>query len=259
METGRVVVLQHERKAAKSLGHWISLAAGIFLLFFSDGILWKIGGLVAIVYSIYILRKKIKVVVYTDGFIITDGSTVQNIFFDKVFWLAAGFDQKMKILQLDKPISEYSEKELKEISKNKKNAIVFDDEILQNDFKLVFGIVEEEFKKYVLNKYNNNIEAIINSPYLMQQIQNDTLIFENTLTEAEKRKVVELQNRDAVSVIHRKKNQVTTTRQSIVQAGKSFEPTWKFAANQKKFDTVYLFNRSIVQEILMKKYNMTFV
>ena len=245
-------IFYHQKSGTKSKGAWTSLVFGILLLIFGDGIIFKIIGLLMTAYGAYMFTRKTKVSIYKNGFILTNNTEIKNIFFDRVLWIKAGFNQKIKILHLEKPISEYSETELWKEGSNEEKIITFDDELFEKDFKVVFNRIEEEFKNYIFEKYNGKIMEIIDSPYLMKQIENDNL----SIIEKNKEKI-ELQNGDSISVKQKKKAYVTNGRQDLKQAFTSFEPIWSFASNHKKLDTVYLYNRSLIKQILLDKYNVT--
>ena len=86
----------------------------------------------------------------------------------------------MRIIYLKKPFYEYNEQELEDISNNFSKfsrSIIFDDELLEKDFARVFNVIKEQFKNYVFEKYDNDLEKIIASPYLFGQINNDKFIF----------------------------------------------------------------------------------
>ena len=158
---------------------------------------------------------------------------------------------------------EPNENELNNISNNLNTlseSIIFDDELLEKDFINVFNIIKEQFKNYVFEHYNNDLEKIITSPYLFEQISNDKLNFTRTkfwggLAD----EIIQLQYGDAINVTTRKKAYVTNGRGDIRQAGQSFEPQWQFASTSTKCDTINLINATIIQEILSKKYNIKFI
>ena len=92
-------------------------------------------------------------------------------------------------------------------------SIIFDDELLEKDFINVFNIIKEQFKNYVFEHYNNDLEKIITSPYLFEQISNDKLNFTRTkfwggLAD----EIIQLQYGDAINVTTRKKSYVTNGR-----------------------------------------------
>lgn len=247
-------IFYHQKSGTKSKGAWTSLVFGILLLIFGDGIIFKIIGLLMTVYGAYMFTRKVKVSVYRNSFTLTNNNEIKNIFFDRVLWIKAGFNQKIKILYLEKPVSEYSDVELWKESRDEEKVITFDDELFEKEFKVVFNHIEEEFKNYIFQKYNNQITEIINSPYLMNQIQDNSLIFKDNNKEK-----IELQNADSISVKQKKKAYVTNGRQDLKQSFTSFEPVWSFASNHKKIDTINLYNRSLVKQILSDKYNMSFI
>ena len=164
---------------------------------------------------------------------------------------------------MKKPFSACNENELNDISNNLNTlseSIIFDDELLEKDFINVFNIIKEQFKNYVFEHYNNDLEKIITSPYLFEQISNDKLNFTRTkfwggLAD----EIIQLQYGDAINVTTRKKSYVTNGRGDIRQAGQSFEPQWQFASTSTKCDTINLINAILVQEILNKKYNIKFI
>ena len=166
--------------------------------------------------------------------------------------------QKIKILYLKKPFSEYSKDEPNKMYSDFE-LIIFDDELLEKDFINVFNIIKEQFKNYVFDKYNNDIEEVIKSPYSFEQVNNDKLnfvkakLFGGTVDE-----IIPLQYGDVVNVTSRKKMYVTNGRIDANQLSKSFEPQWQFASTSTKCDTINLINAAIVQEILNKKYNIKF-
>ena len=127
-------------------------------------------------YSIYLFNKKSKVIVYTTGFIISEGKNLQNINFERILAIKGDIGQKVKILYLNKPFFEYSNNEMNKIYSDYKE-INFDDELLEKDFINVFNIIKEQFRNYVFEKYNNDLEQVINSPYLFEQIKNNNLNF----------------------------------------------------------------------------------
>ena len=130
----------------------------------------------------------------------------------------------------------------------------------EKDFINIFNIIKEQFKNYVFDKYNNDIEEIIRSPYSFEQVNDNKLnfvkakLFGGTVDE-----VIPLQYGDAVNVTMRKKAYVTNGRGDIRQARQSFEPQWQFASISTKCDTINVINTAIVQEILTKKYNIKFI
>lgn len=252
MEKGEI--FYHQKSGTKSKGAWTSLVFGILLLIFGDGIIFKIIGLLMTAYGAYMFTRKAKVSIYKNGFTLTNNNEIKNIFFDRILWIKAGFNQKIKILHLEKPVSEYSETELWKESSNEEKIITFDDELFEKDFKVVFNHIEEEFKNYIFQKYNNQNIEIINSPYLMNQIKNNLLSFKDNNKEK-----FELQNGDSISIKQKKKAYVTNGRQDLKQTFTSFEPVWSFASNHKKLDTVNLYNRSIVKQILLNEYNISFI
>lgn len=254
-------VFKFEKSGMKSKGVWTFVVFGAIALF--GGGIYSFIGILMLAYGIYLLTKKSKVIVYTTGFVISEGKDLKNISFDRVLGIKGELGQKVKILYLKKPFSVYNENELNNISNNLdtlSESIIFDDELLEKDFINVFNIIKEQFKNYVFEYYNNDLEKIIISPYLFEQINNDRLNFTRTkffggLTD----EIIPLQCGDAVNITTRKKAYVTNGRGDIQQAGQSFEPQWQFASSSIKCDTLNLINATIVQEILSKKYNIKFI
>ncbi|NWO20127.1 hypothetical protein [Leptotrichia sp. oral taxon 223] len=254
-------IFRFEKSGMKSKGAWTFVGFGTIALF--GGGIYSFIGILMLAYGIYLLTKKSKVIVYTTGFVISEGKDLKNISFDRVLGIKGELGQKVKILYLKKPFSAYNENELNNISNNLNTlseSIIFDDELLEKDFINVFNIIKEQFKNYVFEHYNNDLEKIITSPYLFEQISNDKLNFTRTkfwggLAD----EIIQLQYGDAINVTTRKKAYVTNGRGDIRQAGQSFEPQWQFASTSTKCDTINLINATIIQEILSKKYNIKFI
>ena len=239
-------VFKFEKSGMKSKGAWTFIGFGAIALF--GGGFYSLIGILMLAYGIYSLTRKSKVIVYTTGFIISEGKDLKNISFDRTLGIKGELGQKVKILYLKKPFSEYSKDDPNKMYSDFET-IIFDDELLEKDFINIFNIIKEQFKNYVFDKYNNDIEEIIRSPYLFEQVNDNKLNFVK----------VPLQYGDAVNVTVRKKAYVTNGRGDIRQAGQSFEPQWQFASISTKCDTINVINTAIVQEILTKKYNIKFI
>ena len=250
-------VFKFEKSGMKSKGAWTFAVFGVIALF--GGGFYSLIGILMLAYSIYSFNKKSKVIVYTTGFIISEGKNLQNINFERILAIKGDIGQKVKILYLNKPFFEYSNNEMNKIYSDYKE-INFDDELLEKDFINVFNIIKEQFRNYVFEKYNNDLEQVINSPYLFEQIKNNNLNFMKAkffggVTDT----IIPLQYGDVVNVTTRKKAYVTNGQADIRQARQSFEPQWQFASTSTKCDTVNLINAVLVQEILNKKYNIKFI
>ncbi len=250
-------VFKFEKSGMKSKGAWTFAVFGVIALF--GGGFYSLIGILMLAYSIYLFNKKSKVIVYTTGFIISEGKNLQNINFERILAIKGDIGQKVKILYLNKPFFEYSNNEMNKIYSDYKE-INFDDELLEKDFINVFNIIKEQFRNYVFEKYNNDLEQVINSPYLFEQIKNNNLNFMKAkffggVTDT----IIPLQYGDVVNVTTRKKAYVTNGQADIRQARQSFEPQWQFASTSTKCDTVNLINAVLVQEILNKKYNIKFI
>ena len=247
-------VFKFEKSGMKSKGAWTFAVFGVIALF--GGGFYSLIGILMLAYSIYLFNKKSKVIVYTTGFIISEGKNLQNINFERILAIKGDIGQKVKILYLNKPFFEYSNNEMNKIYSDYKE-INFDDELLEKDFINVFNIIKEQFRNYVFEKYNNDLEQVINSPYLFEQIKNNNLNFMKAkLFGGVTDTIIPLQYGDVVNVTTRKKAYVTNGRGDIRQAGQSFEPQWQFASTSTKCDTINLINAILVQEILNKKYNI---
>ncbi|WP_314714766.1 hypothetical protein [Leptotrichia wadei] len=250
-------VFKFEKSGMKSKGAWTFAVFGAIALF--GGGFYSLIGIAMLAYAIYLFNKKSKAIVYTTGFIISEGKKLKNISFDRVLGIRGELGQKIKILYLKKPFSEYSKDEPNKMYSDFE-LIIFDDELLEKDFINVFNIIKEQFKNYVFDKYNNDIEEVIKSPYSFEQVNNDKLnfvkakLFGGTVDE-----IIPLQYGDVVNVTSRKKMYVTNGRIDANQLSKSFEPQWQFASTSTKCDTINLINAAIVQEILNKKYNIKFI
>lgn len=250
-------VFKFEKSGMKSKGAWTFVGFGTIALF--GGGIYSFIGILMLAYGIYLLTKKSKVIVYSTGFVISEGKDLKNISFDRVLGIKGELGQKIKILYLKKPFSEYSKDEPNKMYSDFE-LIIFDDELLEKDFINVFNIIKEQFKNYVFDKYNNDIEEVIKSPYSFEQVNNDKLnfvkakLFGGTVDE-----IIPLQYGDAINVTTRKKAYVTNGRGDIRQAGQSFEPQWQFASTSTKCDTINLINATIIQEILSRKYNIKFI
>lgn len=250
-------VFKFEKSGMKSKGAWTFIGLGAIALF--GGGFYSLIGILMLAYGIYSLTRKSKVIVYTTGFIISEGKDLKNISFDRTLGIKGELGQKVKILYLKKPFSEYSKDDPNKMYSDFET-IIFDDELLEKDFINIFNIIKEQFKNYVFDKYNNDIEEIIRSPYSFEQVNDNKLnfvkakLFGGTVDE-----VIPLQYRDAVNVTVRKKAYVTNGRGDIRQARQSFEPQWQFASISTKCDTINVINTAIVQEILTKKYNIKFI
>ena len=250
-------VFKFEKSGMKSKGAWTFAVFGVIALF--GGGFYSLIGILMLAYSIYLFNKKSKVIVYTTGFIISEGKNLQNINFERILAIKGDMGQKVKILYLNKPFFEYSNNEMNKIYSDYKE-INFDDELLEKDFINVFNIIKEQFRNYVFEKYNNDLEQVINSPYLFEQIKNNNLNFMKTkLFGGVTDTIIPLQYGDVVNVTTRKKAYVTNGQADIRQARQSFEPQWQFASTSTKCDTVNLINAVLVQEILNKKYNIKFI
>lgn len=256
-------IFKFEKSGIKSIRSWGFIGVGIFGLLIprntGDNPLIPYIGLGALIYGIFLLFRKIKVVIYKNNFILSKNKTIVNISFDKILGIKGELGQKIKIIYLKKSFYEYSEEELKNInSSNQKNfleTIILDDNLLENDFNNLFNIIKEQFKNYIFKYYDNNIEKIINSPYLFNQISDNKLDFSKTkIFGGLSDDIVPLQYNDAINTTIRKKNYLfnsTTT--------KSCEPQWQFASTSSKYDTVNLINTNIIKYILIQKYNINFV
>ena len=250
-------VFKFEKSGMKSKGTWTFAVFGVIALF--GGGFYSLIGILMLAYSIYLFNKKSKVIVYTTGFIISEGKNLQNINFERILAIKGDIGQKVKVLYLNKPFFEYSNNEMNKIYSDYKE-INFDDELLEKDFINVFNIIKEQFRNYVFEKYNNDLEQVINSPYLFEQIKNNNLNFMKAkLFGGVTDKVIPLQYGDVVNVTTRKKAYVTNAQAGIRQARQSFEPQWQFASTSTKRDTVNLINAVLVQKILNKKYNIKFI
>ena len=250
-------IFRFEKSGMKSKGAWTFVVFGAIGLL--SGGFYLLIGIAMLAYGIYLFNKKSKAIVYTTGFIISEGKELKNITFDRILGIRGDLGQKVKILYLKKPFSEYSKDESNKIYSDFE-LIIFDDELLEKDFINVFNIIKEQFKNYVFDKYNNDIEEVIKSPYSFDQINNNKLtfvkakLFGGTVDE-----VIPLQYGDVVNVTSRKKLYVTDGRIDANQLSKSFEPKWQFASTSTKCDTINLINATIVQEVLSKKYNIKFI
>ena len=196
-------VFKFEKSGMKSKGAWTFAVFGVIALF--GGGFYSLIGILMLAYSIYLFNKKSKVIVYTTGFIISEGKNLQNINFERILAIKGDIGQKVKILYLNKPFFEYSNNEMNKIYSDYKE-INFDDELLEKDFINVFNIIKEQFRNYVFEKYNNDLEQVINSPYLFELIKNNNLKFmKYKLFGGVTDKVIPLQYGDVVNVTTRKK------------------------------------------------------
>lgn len=251
------VIFKFEKYGSKSKENWKFFILG-FIALFSGGFL-SIVGLLMIGYGFHTSNKKSKVIVYENGFSIFDGNDTKNIAFERILGIKGELGQEMKIIYLKKPFYEYDEHELSNIH-NISNSVIFNDELLEKDFSYVFDIIKKQFKNYVFEKYDNDLEQISNSPYLFGQISNDKLHFmKSKFWSGVTRKSIQLQYKDTVEMSRNKKSYIFIGRADKAQSNMSFEPQWKFLSPFEKCDTVNLTNAVLIQEILTKKYNIRFI
>ena len=235
-------VFRFEKSGNNSKGFWVFVTLGFIALFF--GGFSSIAGLVMMGYGVHLLTKKNKIIVYPTGFSILDENNSRNIAFERVLGIKGELNQKMRIIYLKKPFYEYNEQELEDISNNFSKfsrSIIFDDELLEKDFARVFNVIKEQFKNYVFEKYDNDLEKIIASPYLFGQINNDKFIF--------------IKNKSFGKITYK----ITIGKFHRMQSNLSFEPQWKFLSSFEKCDTTNLVNAVLVQEILTQKYKIQFI
>ena len=254
-------VFRFEKSGNNSKGFWVFVTLGFIALFF--GGFSSIAGLVMMGYGVHLLTKKNKIIVYPTGFSILDENNSRNIAFERVLGIKGELNQKMRIIYLKKPFYEYNEQELEDISNNFSKfsrSIIFDDELLEKDFARVFNVIKEQFKNYVFEKFDNDLEKIIASPYLFGQINNDKFIFiKNKSFGKITYKNIKLEYKDRVKVTTNKKSYITIGKFHRIQSNLSFEPQWKFLSSFEKCDTANLVNAVLVQEILTQKYKMQFI
>ena len=254
-------VFRFEKSGNNSKGFWVFVTLGFIALFF--GGFSSIAGLVMMGYGVHLLTKKNKIIVYPTGFSILDENNSRNIAFERVLGIKGELNQKMRIIYLKKPFYEYNEQELEDISNNFSKfsrSIIFDDELLEKDFARVFNVIKEQFKNYVFEKFDNDLEKIIASPYLFGQINNDKFIFiKNKSFGKITYKNIKLEYKDRVKVTTNKKSYITIGKFHRIQSNLSFEPQWKFLSSFEKCDTTNLINAVLVQEILTKKYKIRFI
>ena len=250
-----------EKNGNNTNGAWGYFLLG-FIAIFGGGV-FSIIAVLIMGYGIYLLTKKSKVVIYTTGFSILEGENLRNISFERLLGIKGELNQNMEFFYLNKPFFDYSEEELKDISYNQDKylkIINFSDELLEKDFPVVFDIIKEQFKNFVFEKYENDLEKIIASPYLFNQINNDKLTFtKHKFWSGISRKIVQLKHNDTVKVSISKKIQIPIGKINNIQSNQSFEPQWKFSSTLKKYDTANLINTVLIQEILIKKYNIRFI
>lgn len=254
-------VFRFEKSGNNSKGFWVFVTLGFIALFF--GGFSSIAGLVMMGYGVHLLTKKNKIIVYPTGFSILDENNSRNIPFERVLGIKGELNQKMRIIYLKKPFYEYNEQELEDISNNFSKfsrSIIFDDELLEKDFARVFNVIKEQFKNYVFEKYDNDLEKIIISPYLFKQINDNKLIFtKSTFGSRTIYETIKLEYKDKVKITTNKKNFIAIGKLDNMQHNLSFEPQWKFLSSFEQCDTTNLINAVLVQEILTKKYKIRFI
>lgn len=254
-------VFRFEKSGNNSKGFWVFVTLGFIALFF--GGFSSIAGLVMMGYGVHLLTKKNKIIVYPTGFSILDENNSRNIAFERVLGIKGELNQKMRIIYLKKPFYEYNEQELEDISNNFSKfsrSIIFDDELLEKDFARVFNVIKEQFKNYVFEKYDNDLEKIIISPYLFKQINDNKLIFtKSTFGSRTIYETIKLEYKDKVKITTNKKNFIAIGKLDNMQHNLSFEPQWKFLSSFEQCDTTNLINAVLVQEILTKKYKIRFI
>lgn len=257
----RKEILKFEKSGMNSKGAWAWILCGGLTIFGGD--FYTIIGIVGLAWGIYKLTRKSKAVVYNDGFVISSGNNINNINFDRLLGIKGELDQKVKLLYLKKDFSEYSQEEMKNIGGNFNSMvdmIILDDNILERDFLRVFNSIKNQFVNYVFNKYNDDVEEVLKSVYLFEQIVEDKLSFsKGKLFGGTTDIVIDLIQNDAVNVTVKKKAYMTTGRQDLTQSSMSFEPVWKFSSASTKCDTVNLINADIIKKVLIRKYNMKFI
>mgnify|MGYP000873286732 FL=1 len=75
-------VFKFEKSGMKSKGAWTFVGFGTIALF--GGGIYSFIGILMLAYGIYLLTKKSKVIVYSTGFVISEGKDLKNISFDRV-------------------------------------------------------------------------------------------------------------------------------------------------------------------------------
>lgn len=253
-------IFRFEKSGISSKDFWGFIIFGFIVIFFGGFL--AIFGFLAMGYGVHLLTKKNKIIVYETGFSILKENDLKNIAFERVLGIKGEPDQKMRIIYLRKPFYQYDEEELKNISNLSKfsSSIIFDDEILEKDFARVFNVIKEQFKNYVFEKYDNDLEKIITSPYLFKQINNDQFMFiKKKSFNKTTYKNIKLEYKDRVKVTTNKKIYLAIRTIERIQYNQSFEPQWKFLTSLENCDTANLINAVLIQEILIKKYKMKFI
>ena len=268
------LITRFSKKGYQSPMLWIILLIGLGLLYFIDeaGIISLIFGLPLVIVSIIDMNNKMEIAVYNTGFeyVLTFKFLFkkqnEKIDYNQILFFKGEINDQMRMYYIDTSTKNMGNDEMKHlIHDGKGKEILFDAGILEKKFKLAFFEIEKQFRNYVFDKYNYDVEKVEKSVYLFEQINNDFLEvkglnsvkdYVNIFKPDKFIKKIDLLDNRSVKIKYRYKNYYIGIKH--VSNTLSYEPKWYFADKQE-IDTVNIINRELIKEILIRKYNIEFL